>query len=102
MAPTPDFYASPRALIESGKITIPELYEWNTRENPSHPIFRFVSGHGIRNITYAEMSKAVLCVARLVSSLVGPGTGKRHVIAVVASAGSLLTVQYTFTLIVWL
>ena len=65
-------------------------------------LFRSVSGHGIRNITYAEMSKAVLCVARLVSSLVGLGTGKRHVIAVVASAGSFLTVQYTFTLTVWL
>ncbi|TBU38867.1 acetyl-CoA synthetase-like protein [Dichomitus squalens] len=86
----PDSYVSPKSFIESGKATIPELYEWNARENPSYHIFRLDSGQGIEGISYAEMNKGILRAARLVSSLVGPNASPgHHVVAIVASADTI-------------
>ena len=88
MPPNPDSYVSPRPFIESGKATIPELYEWHSRENPSYPIFCFDDGESIQGITYADMDKGILRATRLVRSLVGGGGDDPCVFAILANAGS--------------
>ena len=83
-----DSFVSPRPVIESGKVTIPELYEWHARENPSYPIFCFDNGQSIQGITYSDMDKGILRAARLVRSLVGPGAVGPWVFAILANAGA--------------
>ena len=83
-----DSFVSPRPVIESGKVTIPELYAWHSRENPSYPIFCFDDGESIQGITYADMDKGILRAARLVRSLVGGGGVDPYVFAILANAGS--------------
>ena len=79
-------YRSPRALIESGPVTIPELFEWNARENPEYPLFRFPDGHGaLKTITYAEAIGAIRRVARHIVALVG--STERCAVALLANAG---------------
>ncbi|KAM5543840.1 hypothetical protein V8D89_002457 [Ganoderma adspersum] len=89
MAFSPDGYISPRPFIESGKATVPELFEWHARENPSIDVFRFYTGRGVDSLTYRDVNKGVHRAARLVSSFIGPGTRDRHVIAILASADSI-------------
>ena len=91
MPPNPDSYVSPRPFIESGKATIPELYEWHAQENPSYHIFRYRNGQSTEGITYAQMNKGIIRAARQVVSFVGPATHSQHVIAILANAGSSLT-----------
>ena len=88
MAFSPDAYISPRPFIESGKATVPGLIEWHARENPSIDVFRFYTGRGVGSLTYREVDKGVHRAARLVSSFVGSGTQVRHVVAILASAGT--------------
>ena len=83
-----DSFVSPRPVIESGKVTIPELYAWHSRENPSYPSFCFDDGQSIQGITYADMDKGILRAAHLVRSLVGGGSVDSCVFAILANAGS--------------
>ncbi|KAI1792211.1 acetyl-CoA synthetase-like protein [Ganoderma leucocontextum] len=89
MAFSPGAYISPRSFIESGKATVPELFEWHARENTSIDVFRFYTGHGVDRLTYGDLNKAVHRAARLVSSIVGLENHDRHVIAVLASADTI-------------
>ena len=88
MPPNPDSYVSPQPFIESGKATIPELYEWHAQENPSYHIFRYRNGQSTEGINYAQMNKGIIRAARQVVSFVGPATHSQHVIAILANAGS--------------
>ena len=88
MAFSPDAYISPRPFIESGKATVPGLIEWHARENPSIDVFRFYTGRGVDSLTYRDVDKGVHRAARLVPSFAGPGTQVRHVVAILASAGT--------------
>ena len=79
-------YHSPRALIESGPITIPELFEWNARENSDYPLFRYPNGDGaLKTITYAEAIRAIRRVARHILALVG--SAERCTVAILANTG---------------
>ncbi|KAM5540045.1 hypothetical protein V8D89_006185 [Ganoderma adspersum] len=81
-------YRSPRALIESGLVTIPELFEWNARENPEYPLFRFPDNDGgLKTITYAEAIRAIRHVARHILALVG--STERCTVALLANADSV-------------
>ncbi|PIL34315.1 hypothetical protein GSI_03090 [Ganoderma sinense ZZ0214-1] len=81
-------YRSPRALIESGAITIPELFEWNARENPDYPLFRYPDNDGaLKTITYAEAIRAIRLVARHILALVG--SAERCAVALLANADSV-------------
>ncbi|KAM5543804.1 hypothetical protein V8D89_002421 [Ganoderma adspersum] len=86
---SPDAYVSPRPFIESGKATVPDLFKWHARENPSADVFRFHTGHGVQGLTYSDLDKGILRAARLVSSILGSHSHQRHVIAVFASADSI-------------
>lgn len=85
---SPGVYASPRPFIESSDITVPELFQWHARENPSIDIFRFYSGNRVEGLTYRDFNKGILRAARLVSSIVGSGSYDRHIIAVFAITGT--------------
>ena len=88
MAFSPGAYVSPRAFIESGKATVPDLFKWHARENPSADVFRFHTGHGVHGLTYSDLDKGILRAAQLVSSILGSNSHQRHVIAVFAAAGA--------------
>ena len=82
----PVAYRSPRALIEEGLVTIPELFEWNARENPGYPLFRFPDHNGgLQTITYGEANTAIRRVAKHILSLVG--STERCAVAILANAG---------------
>lgn len=83
MAPEMAF-RSPRSLVEAGT-SIPDLYEWNARENAEYPLFRFHDGGAVRVITYGNTISAIRKVARHVCSLVG--NKERLPIAVLANVG---------------
>ena len=79
-------YRSPRALIEAGPVTIPELFEWNARQNPDYPLFRFPNNDGaLKTITYAAAIKAIRHVARHILALVR--STERCAVALLANAG---------------
>ncbi|KAI1788607.1 acetyl-CoA synthetase-like protein [Ganoderma leucocontextum] len=86
-------YRSPRAVIESGPVTIPELFEWNARENPEYPLFRFRDSRGaLKTITYTQAIGAIRRIARYVLTLVG--SAERCAVAILANTDS---VTYTIT-----
>ena len=87
MDSSPEPYVSFRPFIESGKATIPQLYEWHARENPTHQIFRYWNGQTTRGIPHVEMNESITRAARLVNNLAGPSTHNQHVIAILANAG---------------
>ena len=80
-------YRSPRTLIESRAVAIPELFEWNAQENPEYALFRFPDGSGnLKAITYAEAIRAIRRIARYVLSFTG--NHQRHTVAILANTGS--------------
>ncbi|TBU28871.1 acetyl-CoA synthetase-like protein [Dichomitus squalens] len=81
-------YRSPRKLIESGAIAIPELFEWNAEENPEYPLFCFPNHSGAhRIIPYAEAIRAIRRVARYVLSFAD--NRERRTIAILANTDSV-------------
>ena len=63
MASPPGAYVSPQPFIESGTATVPSLFEWHTRENPSRDVFRFYTAQGLESLNVenkAELSKFCL------------------------------------------
>ena len=88
MAFSPDAYISPRSFIDSGKATVPGLFKWHARSNPSVDAFRFYSGNTVEGVTYTHVDGGTLRAARRVSSFLGPDFHRRHVIGVFATAGT--------------
>ena len=88
MAFFPSDYVSPQPFIESGGVTVTELFKWHARKNPSIDVFRYYTGNSVEGLTYSDFDKGILRAARLVSSVVGPSSRDRHVIAVFAIAGT--------------
>ena len=80
-------FRSPSSYILSGNVTIPQVYEWNARENPNHALFRYHDGHKINDITYSRAILGIRRAARYVNSLVG---SKPECIAIIASTGALV------------
>ena len=77
---------------------LPDLYDWQYRNSPSHPFFLFDDGLGKTvTITWAEAGRGIHRAAHLVSSRVSAGgvtaalEGPRHpvVVAALAAAGPL-------------
>ncbi|KAI0719505.1 acetyl-CoA synthetase-like protein [Cerioporus squamosus] len=64
-------HRSPRSLILAEKLTIPESFEWNARENPDLPLFRFHDGTQLNTITNAQAIRSIRRAARYVNSCVG-------------------------------
>ncbi|KAI0740483.1 hypothetical protein C8Q76DRAFT_790931 [Earliella scabrosa] len=79
-------FSSPRCLIESAPITLPELYEWNAQENPDYPLFRFHDGIALHDITYSRALTAIRQAAQYVQSFAG--IEERVPIAILANTGT--------------
>ncbi len=82
MAPSPPFH-SPRKLVCSGKLTVPELFEWHARENPNYPLYRFHDGQKLNNITYAQVIIGIRRAARYVKAIITTP----QIVGVIANAG---------------
>ena len=76
-------FRSPRNLIESWKLTIPELFEWNAKENPNYPLFRFHDGNKLNALTYAEVFQGAKRAARYVKARIPTP----QIVAVVVNVG---------------
>ena len=81
MAP-PSFH-SPRELVCSGKLTVPELFEWHARENPDYPLYRFHDGKKVNDITYAQAITGIRLAARYVRAHIPTP----QIIGAIANAG---------------
>ena len=68
----------------SWNVTLPELFEWNARENPDLPLFRFHDGEQLNDITYAQAIRGIRRAARDLSSRVGTNP---RCIGVIANTG---------------
>nr|VWP02520.1 Alcohol oxidase [Ganoderma boninense] len=89
MAFSPDNYVSPQPFIESGKATVPGLFKWHVRQNPSVDVFRFYTGNSVVGLTYRDVDKGMLRAARMVSSFLASASRQRRVVAVLAVADSV-------------
>ena len=73
---------------------LPDLYDWQYRNSPSHPFFVYDDGPGkLRTITWAEAGRGIHRAAHFISSRVSAGgvaariEGYPIVVAVLAAAG---------------
>ncbi|KAI0808043.1 acetyl-CoA synthetase-like protein [Fomes fomentarius] len=80
-------FRSPRTLIETGRTTIPELFEWHAKENPDYPLFRFHDGSSLKDISYSQAIRGVRHVARYVRSFAG--VAERVPVAILANTDSI-------------
>jgi hypothetical protein len=76
-------------------LCLPDFYDWQYRNSPSHPFFVYDDGPGkIRTITWAEAVRGIHRAAHLVASRVSPGDaaaaleGRPVVVASLAAAGT--------------
>ena len=76
-------FRSPRDLVSSWKLTIPELYEWHARENPDCELYRFHDGSKVHALTYAQAIKGIRRAARYVRTRITTP----QVVAVIANVG---------------
>jgi hypothetical protein len=84
---------------------LPDFYDWQSRNSPSHPFFVFDDGPGkIRTITWAETGRGIHRAAHLIASRILPGdvaatlAGHPVVISVLAAAGPYLPPPNCLTL----
>ncbi|KAI0677488.1 acetyl-CoA synthetase-like protein [Trametes maxima] len=98
-------FTSPRSLVDSGKLTIPQLYEWNAKHNPDYPIFRYDAGEAIATITYSRAIQAIRRVARYVRQRVDSAervpvaASAPYTITYITTALGILRAGYTMYLI---
>ncbi|TBU41001.1 acetyl-CoA synthetase-like protein [Dichomitus squalens] len=91
MTSAPSTYQSPRSLLMSGVLTLPELYEWQARENPDYPYFRFNDGRKSNDISFLQTACAIRQAARYVWSQVA--TPRR--VAILASSDTITYIVTT-------
>ena len=56
-------------------LIVPQLYDWNARENPNYPLFVFHDGERRQYITYSTANKAIDRAARYALSVTGSCAG---------------------------
>ena len=78
-------FRSPRSLVQSGKVTVPSVFEWNALENPDHPVFVFHDGQGLNTITFSQCAQAMRRAARYLNARIPTP----ECIAVLATTGGL-------------
>ncbi|TBU32715.1 acetyl-CoA synthetase-like protein [Dichomitus squalens] len=78
-------FRSPRELVISGELSMPELYEWHARENPDYPLYRFHDGNEVNTLTYAQVIKAIRRAARYVQARIATP----QIVAVIANIDTI-------------
>jgi hypothetical protein len=73
-----------------GSVLLPEIFDNNAKENPTHPIFRYVEADGtLKTILWADAVPAFQRAAQIVRQQVAvPNPEMRPVVAILASLGS--------------
>jgi hypothetical protein len=79
-------------------LCLPDLYDWQNRNSPSHPFFVFEDGpRKIRTITWAEAARGIHRAAHLVASRLPVGAaaaalkGRPVIVAALAATGPYIT-----------
>ncbi|KZT07586.1 acetyl-CoA synthetase-like protein [Laetiporus sulphureus 93-53] len=75
-----------------GSLTLPELFDWQAQNSPSHRVFTFADDDGeTRDITWREAARGVHTGAKLVRSRLGsqPGIHETPVIAILATSDGI-------------
>jgi hypothetical protein len=55
-------------------LCLPDFYDWQHRNSPSHPFFVYDDGPGkLRTITWAEVGRGIHRAAHLIASRIFPG-----------------------------
>lgn len=85
MSSTP--FNHPKAAIQAGGITLPELYEWHATENPDYNLFCYHDGEVLRGIPYSDTAQRIREVARYVLALTGDVQQPAQAIGILANVG---------------
>lgn len=78
-------FTSPREEINSGRASIPQLYEWHALHNADYPVYRFHDGENVRTLIHGEVIHGIRRVAKAVRTFAN--AGERQVFAILASSG---------------
>ncbi len=73
-----------------GSLTLPEIYDWHSKHNPSHRLFVYTQQDGTpRTICWPEAVRAVHTGAKLFRDRLGwkPGANRKPVVAILAMSG---------------
>jgi hypothetical protein len=80
--------------LEDKSLCLPDFYDWQSRNSPSHPFFVYEDGpEKLRTISWAEAARGIHRAARLVASRVSAEDaaaaleGRPVTIAALAAAG---------------
>ena len=76
-------FNSPRELVLSGKLSMPQIFEWHATENPDYPFYRFHDGSKINTLTYAQAIGGIRRAARYVKACIPTP----QIVAVIANIG---------------
>lgn len=69
-----------------GETTLPDLYAWHAKHNPHYPLFRFHDDRRVRDITYAEVYRAInRCASHVRTNIVMKG---KSTIGILANTGT--------------
>ena len=87
--------------LDDKSLCLPDFYEWQYRNSPSHPFFVYEESPGnIRTITWAEAALGIHRAAHLVASRVTPAEaaaaleGRPVIIAALAATGPCSTLLF--------
>ncbi|KAI0350279.1 acetyl-CoA synthetase-like protein [Trametes cingulata] len=85
-------FRPPRELIERDDVALPQLYDWNAKENPDYPLFSYHDGQELRYVTYSSVNRAIDHAGLLVLSWLSSTDfqeGHQPVVALFADAESI-------------
>ncbi|KAI0370655.1 acetyl-CoA synthetase-like protein [Pilatotrama ljubarskyi] len=84
-------FRPPRELIERDDVALPQLYDWNAKQNPDYPLFSYHDGEELRYITYSSVNRAIDRAARFILSQISADFkgGHQPVVALFADAESV-------------
>ena len=57
-------WQSPRSLVESGQVTLPQVFEWNAKHNPHHPVFVYHDGQKVNTVDFMQCTQGIRRAAR--------------------------------------
>ena len=86
------FFGSP---LGDKSLCLPDFYDWQHRNSPTHPFFVYDDGPGkLRTIAWAEVGRGIHRAAHLIASRIFPGDvaaaleGRPTVVSTLAVTGS--------------
>ncbi|TFK80331.1 acetyl-CoA synthetase-like protein [Polyporus arcularius HHB13444] len=92
---SPPKFTSPKAVIQAGGITLPEVYEWHGKANPHFNLFCYHDGQVLHGVPYSDVVQRMRGVAQYVLSFAGPAAPAKT-IGILANTD---TITYALTVL---